>query len=88
MSERDRREPANDNGVFTAWELDRIPDVRDGLTRLQRVILYVLHTAKEDFGERRVPTATIYGRVVEYMDVGVDEFQRELSRMTGRGGLP
>jgi len=47
----------------------------------------VLHQAKADFGERRVPTATIYGRVVEYVDVSVEEFQRELARMTGRGGL-
>lgn len=83
----DRRAPANDNGVFPDRELDRIPDVRDGLTRLQRAILYVLHGAKADFGERRVPTATIYGRVVEYVDVSVEEFQRELARMTGRGGL-
>ena len=77
----------NDNAVFTEVDLAQLPDVRDGLTRLQRAILYVLHQSKADFGDRRVPTATIYGRVVEYVNVSVDEFQRELARMTGRGGL-
>lgn len=66
---------------------DRIPDVRDGLTRLERVILWVLHQAQAEFGERRVPTATLYGRVVEHLDVSIDEFQRTLARLTGRGGL-
>ena len=78
--------------VVVAWMAQSIvqralPDVRDGLTRLERVILYVLHTAKADFGERHVPTATLYGRVVEHVEVSVGEFQRELSRLTGRGGL-
>lgn len=89
-----RRDADNDNDSalperrpWNRGELDRIPDVRDGLTRLQRTILYVLHAAKKDFGERHVPTATLYGRVVEYVDVSVDEFQRELARLTGRGGL-
>ncbi|MGD8860898.1 MAG: hypothetical protein PVI30_12885 [Myxococcales bacterium] len=67
--------------------LDHIPDVRDGLTRLERAILYVLHEAKAEFGERRVPSATIYGRVVEYVNVSVPEFERTLARLTGRGGL-
>jgi len=89
-----RRDADNDNDCAAPsrreWkrsELDRIPDVRDGLTRLQRTILHVMNAAKKDFGERRVPTATLYGRVVEYVDVSVDEFQRELARLTGRGGL-
>lgn len=72
---------------YAGPDLDRIPDVRDGLTRLQRVILYVMHEAKQDFGERHVPTATLYGRVVEHVDVSISEFQLELARLTGRGGL-
>jgi hypothetical protein len=61
-----------------------LPDVRDGLTRLERVILHVLGEARAEFGERYVPTALLYGRVVEYIDVDVQEFQRVLSRLAGR----
>ena len=63
---------------------DRLPDVRDGLTRLERIILWVLHESKKDFGDRNVPTATLYGRVVEHIDVSVGEFQRTLQRLTGK----
>jgi DNA gyrase/topoisomerase IV subunit A len=65
-------------------DFDGLPDVRDGLTRLERVILHVLNEAKAEFGERHVPTALLYGRVVEYIDVGAQEFQRALSRLAGR----
>jgi hypothetical protein len=68
--------------------LDRLPDVRDGLTRLERVILWQLHVtqkerARDDHGERHVPTAMLYGRVCEHVDVSVEEFQRTLARMVG-----
>ncbi len=65
-------------------ERDRIPDVRDGLTRLERVILWCLHEAQKEFPGRNVPTATLYGRVVEHVDVSVPEFQRTLQRLVGR----
>lgn len=78
---------ADNDNAREPHDLSRIPDVRDGLTRLERVILWVLHEARSDFGERHVPTATIYGRVVEHVNVSVDEFQRTLARLTGRGGL-
>jgi len=60
---------------------DRLPDARDGLTRLERVILFCLHEAEREFAGRRVPTAVLYGRVVEYVNVGVPEFQRTLARL-------
>lgn len=63
---------------------DRLPHVADGLTRVERVILHVLHEAKGDFGERAVPTATLYGRVVEHVDISQEEFQAVLVRMVGR----
>jgi hypothetical protein len=63
---------------------DRIPDVRDGLTRVERVVLYVLHEAKREYGERYVPTALLYGRVVEHVDIGIAEFERLLQRLAGR----
>jgi hypothetical protein len=91
-----------------------IPDARDGLTRLERVILWQLDLAQKERrasgaidderrasgaidNERRasgaidderggasVPTALLYGRVVEHVDVSVDEFQRTLQRLIGQ----
>ena len=63
---------------------DRIPDVRDGLTRLERVILWQIAEIQKERGGRNVPTAMLYGRVVEHVNVSVDELQRVLARLTGR----
>lgn len=60
-----------------------LPDVRDGLTRVERLVLWVLHEAEREFPGRNVPTALIYGRVVEHENLSVDEFQRVLVRLTG-----
>lgn len=66
--------------------LDRLPDVRDGLTRVERVILYVLHETQRERGGRDVPTAMLYGRVVEHIDISVEELQRVLQRFGGVEG--
>jgi hypothetical protein len=63
--------------------IEDIPDVRDGLTRVERVILYQLHKAKAEFADRYVPTALLYGRVVEHVEIDVHEFQRVLARLGG-----
>jgi len=62
---------------------DRIPDVRDGLTRAERVVLWQLSVLQKERKGRNVPTAMLYGRVVEHVDLSVREFQRILQRMTG-----
>ncbi len=59
-----------------------LPDVRDGLTRLERVILYVLHETQHERNGNNVPTAMLYGRVVEKIDVGIEEFQAALVRLS------
>lgn len=64
---------------------DAIPDARDGLTRLERVILVELARAEREFPGRHVPTALLYGRVVERIGVSQREFQRVLARLTGSG---
>jgi hypothetical protein len=64
---------------------DRIPDVRDGLTRVERVILWQLSEAQKERGGRSVPTAMLYGRVVEHVDISVEELQRTLARLVGSG---
>lgn len=65
--------------------VDRLPDVRDGLTRLERVILWQLAVTGQERGGRMVPTAMLYGRVVEHVDVDEREFLRTLSRLVGKG---
>ncbi len=62
---------------------DDLPDVRDGLTRKERVVLYVLHETQKELGGRNVPTTMLYGRVVEYIDMSVDELQSILQRLIG-----
>lgn len=62
---------------------DGIPDVRDGLTRKERAILYCLQQAQHELGDRNVPTILLYGRVLEFVDIGKDEFQTILSRFAG-----
>jgi hypothetical protein len=61
-----------------------IPDARDGLTRLQRLILWQLHEAQKERRGHAVSTAMLYGRVIEYIDVSLDEFQRVLTQMVGQ----
>ena len=58
-----------------------LPDARDGLTRLERIILWQLNEAQNERGGQNVPTAMLYGRVVEHIDVSVEEFQRVLQRL-------
>jgi hypothetical protein len=62
---------------------DLIPDVRDGLTRKERTVLYCLHEAQQEFKGRYVPTITLYGRVIEKVDMSQEEFQSILTRMVG-----
>ncbi len=69
------------------WEsvLDAIPDVRDGLTRTERIILYVLHKTQQECDGRFVSTVMLYGRVLEYVDMSEAEFHRYLDRLGVRG---
>ena len=61
--------------------LDRIPDVRDGLTRVERVVLWQISVLQRERGGRDVPTAQLYGRVVEHVDLSVEELQQILVRL-------
>ncbi|MGE0785386.1 MAG: hypothetical protein AB7S26_06850 [Sandaracinaceae bacterium] len=75
-------------GAGAAWPreaLDRLPDVRDGLTRVERVILYELHRTQKELGGRNVPTAMLYGRVVEHVNLTPDELSAILARLIGTG---
>ncbi|MFN7697516.1 MAG: hypothetical protein ACK6CU_02360 [Deltaproteobacteria bacterium] len=63
---------------------DFLPDVRDGLTRAERVVLWQLSVLERERGGRNVPTAQLYGRVVEHVDMSVEELQRILVRLGAR----
>lgn len=64
---------------------DRVPDVRDGLSRAERVVLWQISVLQKERGGRNVPTAQLYGRVIEHVDISVPELQRILKRLTGKG---
>jgi hypothetical protein len=69
-----RREPA---------EL-RIPDVRDGLTALERTIVLELRSLAAELGPHGVSSAMLYGRVCERMPVSKRLFEATLRRLVGR----
>lgn len=60
-----------------------MPDMRDGFTRLQRVILVELQKLQEERGGRGAPTLMLYGRVLETVDVSKDQFQAALRSLMG-----
>jgi predicted HTH domain antitoxin len=60
-----------------------LPNVRDGLTRKERIILHCIDKIQRERGDRNVPTAMLYGRVVEYVDMSVDEMQSILQKLVG-----
>ncbi|MCG8519184.1 MAG: hypothetical protein MI794_14440 [Pseudomonadales bacterium] len=60
---------------------DVIPDVRDGLTRLDRTVLFVLNEARRERQDGWVPTAMLYGRVLEYVNISEAELQASLQRL-------
>jgi hypothetical protein len=63
---------------------DHIPDVRDGLTREERIVLYVLHEAQKERRERNVPTAMLWGRVCEHFYISPEDLSLMLARMGAR----
>lgn len=65
--------------------LETIPDVRDGLTRTERIILYVLQETQRELNGRNVPTVMLYGRVVEYVNISEAELHVYLDRLGVRG---
>lgn len=63
-------------------DLDNIPDVRDGLTRKERIVLYCIHEIQKERDGRNVPTVMLYGRVVEHINISEHELQLILQRLT------
>ncbi|HMB72096.1 MAG TPA: hypothetical protein VKQ06_00880 [Gammaproteobacteria bacterium] len=63
---------------------DILPDARDGLTRAERIVLYVLHETQRERGGRNVPTTMLWGRVCEYIDISPEELSAILARLGAR----
>lgn len=67
-------------------EYHDLPDVRDGLNAKERVVLLCLRELQNARDGRNVPTAMLYGRVVEHLDMSVEEMQAILQRFVGVAG--
>jgi hypothetical protein len=80
---KDKNERRADGGS-ERHRYDKIPDVRDGLTREERVVLYVLHETQKERGDRNVPTAMLWGRVCEHFYISPDELSAMLARLGAR----
>lgn len=63
---------------------DLLPDVRDGLTREERIVLYVLHETQKERGGRDVPTVMLWGRVCEHFYISPEELSEMLARLGAR----
>ena len=63
---------------------EKIRDVRDGLTREERVVLYVLHETQKERGDCSVPTAMLWGRVCKYFYISPEDLSLMLARLGAR----
>jgi hypothetical protein len=73
---------------MNASEFDNLPDVRDGLTRKERIVLYCIHQLQKELGGRNAPTVMLYGRVVEFVDMSENELQLILQRLSNYNHRP
>jgi len=65
------------------YPCDYLPDVRDGLTHPERIVLQCLYALQQERGGRNVPTGMLYGTVVEHVDMTMEEMQSILVRLIG-----
>ena len=61
-----------------------LPDVRDGLTREERVVLWVLHETQKERRGRSVPTTMLWGRVCEHFYISPADLSEMLARLGAR----
>ena len=59
-----------------------LPDVRDGLARKERIVLFCINQIQDELNGRNVPTPMLYGRVLEYTDMSINELQLILRKFT------
>jgi hypothetical protein len=61
-----------------------VPDARDGLTRKERVVLWVLQCTERERNGRPVRAAMLYGRVIEHVDMSIAELMQIVERLSSR----
>jgi hypothetical protein len=84
-TDKKRNKPKNDIPRHERHHaVDHIPDVRDGLTRQERVVLYVLYETQRERGDRNVPTAMLWGRVCEHFYMSPEDLSAMLARLGAR----
>ena len=66
--------------------IDELPDVRDGLTRKERLVLWVLAECQRERDGRNVALPMLYGRVLEHVDMSIAELQAIVERLGARRG--
>jgi len=62
---------------------DSLPDVQDGLTHRERVVLGCLKELQQERHGRHVPTDMLYGSVVEHVNMSSEGMQSILVRLIG-----
>lgn len=67
---------------MNSGKFEHFPDVRDGLSRKERIVLYCIDQLQKERNGRNAPTAMLYGRVVEHVDMSEDELQLILQRLS------
>ena len=75
------------SGAFRSFPMpmnDDIPDIRDGLTRKERIVLRLLHEIQRERGGHDVPTPLLWGRVCEYFYIRPEELTEMLARLGAR----
>jgi hypothetical protein len=63
---------------------DALRDVRDGLTREERVVLHVLREIQAERNDGNVPTAMLWGRVCEHFYISPEDLSEMLARLGAR----
>ncbi|MCW8851676.1 MAG: hypothetical protein OQK44_03340 [Gammaproteobacteria bacterium] len=69
-------------------QLESLPDVRDGLTRKERIVLHCLHQLQRERDGRNAPTVMLYGRVLEYVNMSENELQMILQGLSDYNQRP
>lgn len=72
-----------DRASASPWQ-DLLPDVRDGLTRRERIVLHVLRKTQQERADANVPTAMLWGRVCEHFYISPEELSAMLARLGAR----
>ena len=70
--------------MYTPDPRDYLPDIRDGLTHRERIVLQCLSDLQQECAGRNVPTGMLYGTVIEHVDMSVEEMQSILVRLIGQ----